>query len=59
MLFIAPALSSDDQYVLGLIEENQRSLRYQVAEPRRWLGLLRRVALARSIQGSNSIEGYH
>lgn len=59
MLFQAPALTSVDQHVLALIEENQKSLRYQVAETRRWFGLLRRVALARSIRGSNSIEGYH
>jgi hypothetical protein len=26
--------------------------------PRRWEGVLRRSALARAIQGSNSIEGY-
>jgi Fic family protein len=34
-------------------------LRHQVAEPRRWIGLLRRVSFARAIQGSNSIEGYN
>ncbi|WP_236794103.1 Fic family protein [Amycolatopsis sp. GM8] len=34
------------------------NLRHQLAEPRRWLGSLRRVSLARAIQGSNSIEGY-
>lgn len=59
MLFQAPGLDDLDRFVLGLIEETQRNLRYQVSEPRRWLGLLRRVALARSIRGSNSIEGYH
>lgn len=59
MLFTAPLLTAEDRHVLELIEDSQRSLRYQVAEPRRWLGLLRRVALARNIRGSNSIEGYH
>ena len=59
MLFTAPALTAEDQYVISLVEANQRNLRHQVAEPSRWFGLLRRVALARSIRGSNSIEGYH
>lgn len=31
---------------------------HRVAEPRRWLGTLRRTTLARAVQGSNSIEGY-
>ncbi len=59
MLFACPDLGAEDRYVLALIEQNQTSLRFQVAEPRRWLGLLRRAALARNIRGSNSIEGYH
>lgn len=59
MLFTAPTLTAEDRYVVGLVEENQKSLRFQVSEARRWFGLLRRVALARSIRGSNSIEGYH
>lgn len=35
----------------------RRELRFQVAEPRRWVGTVRRVLAARAIQGSNSIEG--
>lgn len=57
-LFEAPALSSADREVVALIDELQRRLRYHVAEPRRWSGLLRRVSLARAIRGSNSIEGF-
>jgi Fic family protein len=35
-------------------------LRFMLQQsPRRWKGLLRRSTLARSIQGSNSIEGFH
>ena len=37
---------------------SRRQLRYRVAEPRRWVGSVRRVLSARAIQGSNSIEGY-
>jgi Fic family protein len=59
MLFQTPPPTQEDEFVLGLIEQNQTSLRHQVADTRRWFGLLRRVALARSIRGSNSIEGYH
>ncbi|MGH3719324.1 MAG: hypothetical protein ACRDRI_10910 [Pseudonocardiaceae bacterium] len=44
--------------MLGLIEELKARLRHQLHEPRRWAGSLRRVSLARAIQGSNSIEGY-
>ncbi|MGQ0776307.1 MAG: Fic family protein [Pseudonocardiales bacterium] len=44
--------------MLGLIEEFKTRLSLQLHEPRRWAGSLRRVSLARAIQGSNSIEGY-
>ncbi len=44
--------------LLEVIKELKRRLRQQLHEPRRWLGSLRRVSLARAIQGSNSIEGY-
>jgi Fic family protein len=38
----------------------KQKLRYQVVtRPRRWTGLLRRMTLARAVQGSNSIEGYN
>jgi Fic family protein len=33
-------------------------MRHRVAEPRRWNQNLRRMTLARAVQGSNSIEGY-
>jgi len=36
----------------------RRQLRHVLRVPRRWEGGLRRSALARAIQGSNSIEGY-
>ncbi len=59
MLYAAPDLDLDDLRVLGEIS----AMRYELAEhlrvPRRWTGRLRRTAIARAIQGSNSIEGYH
>ena len=58
MLFVAPELTPEDRYVLDRIMALRGDVRYLVAERRRWEGLLRRVALARAIRGSNSIEGF-
>lgn len=58
MLFRAPTLSERELGVLAEIEQLKASLRLQLHEPRRWSGSLRRLSFARSIQGSNSIEGY-
>lgn len=44
--------------MLAEIGALKQSLRFQLYEPRRWSGALRRMAFARNIQGSNSIEGY-
>ncbi|MDO8186226.1 Fic family protein [Conexibacter sp. JD483] len=57
-VFQPPPLTDLDHEVLGLIEELRVQLRYRVAEPRRWTANLRRMTLAHSVQGSNSIEGY-
>lgn len=43
---------------MDVVLERHRKLRYQVAAPRRWMGLLRRIALARAVRGSNTIEGF-
>jgi Fic family protein len=39
-------------------ELRDRLRRYVDPEPRRWVGTLRRMSLARAVQASNSIEGY-
>lgn len=57
-VFEPPPLTDADREVLRLIEELRVQLRYRAAEPRRWTANLRRMTLARSVQGSNSIEGY-
>jgi Fic family protein len=59
MIYQTPALGGEEQHALAKIAEVQRDLRYYVAEPRRWVGSVRRVLAARAIQGSNSIEGFH
>lgn len=58
VLYPAPPLTSEDDAVLGEIHQMRKDLRYVLRTPRRWEGGLRRSALARNIQGSNSIEGY-
>lgn len=58
MLFTSPKLDDRELAVLAEIDELRLALRYQLNEPRRWSGALRRMAFARNIQGSNSIEGY-
>lgn len=58
MLFTAPELDARELAVLSDIEDLKRRLRHQLIEPRRWYGSLRRLSIARAIQGSNSIEGF-
>lgn len=57
-LYTAPPLTSEDEEVLREIHQMRKGLRHVLRTPSRWDGLLRRSALARNIQGSNSIEGY-
>jgi Fic family protein len=58
VIYTAPPLGSEDDAVLGEIHQMRKELRHVLRTPRRWQGGLRRSALARAIQGSNSIEGY-
>lgn len=59
MIYATPPVSEADSAVLAEIEALRTKLRYYLREPRRWYGTLRRATLARVVQGSNSIEGYH
>lgn len=58
-VFRVAALTEEESAVLALIEGLREDLRHRVAEPRRWLGGLRRVSEGKAVQGSNSIEGYN
>lgn len=58
MIFQTPPMSFEETAALEKLDELRRELRFQVAQPRRWVGQVRRVLGARAIQGSNSIEGY-
>lgn len=59
MIFETPELREDEHDVLDLIADLRHELQDRVAEPRRWAGTLRKMAFARAVQGSNSIEGYN
>ena len=59
MLFHTPDLGEQELQVVARIDRVREALRHQLPERRQWVGLLRRVMLARAIQGSNSIEGYN
>lgn len=57
MLFAVPSLTTDDRTVLEAVDRLRSDLRLNLARPRRWHGALRRQTKARSVRGSNSIEG--
>lgn len=59
VIYRAPELGAEERAALAAIDRVRRDLRHAVAEPRRWVGSMRRVLAARAIQGSNSIEGHH
>jgi Fic family protein len=58
MLFELPELQERESDVLSQIDELKAALKLQLHEPRRWQGSLRRLSIARNLQGSNSIEGF-
>lgn len=59
MIFEAEKLGPSEKDVIARIEEIKKTLKYNLAKPRRWRGLLRRNTQARAVRGSNSIEGYN
>lgn len=58
MLFEPSNTDDLEADVLGRIDHLKDALRLQLHEPRRWQGSLRRLSIARNMQGSNSIEGF-
>jgi Fic family protein len=58
MLFEEPTPTEQELGVTERIQSLRTKLRLQLHQPRRWVGNLRRLSLARAIQGSNSIEGF-
>lgn len=57
MLFTTPELDAQELAVVARIDEIRAQLSYATAS-RRWTGNLRRMAFAKAVRGSNSIEGY-
>jgi Fic family protein len=58
MIYETPDIQAPELAALAKIDDLKRQLRHRVAEPRRWVGSVRRVLSARAIRGSNSIEGF-
>jgi Fic family protein len=58
VIYEIPEAQAPEAAALARIDELKRQLRHRVAEPRRWVGSVRRVLSARAIRGSNSIEGF-
>src|SRR5258708_4745794 len=59
MIFRTPTPGPAELSALSRIEDLWTTVRgYVAAEPRRWVGPLRRILAAKAVQGSNSIEGY-
>lgn len=58
MIFETPRLADQELEVVERISGMRSQMRHISGRPMRWFGTLRRNALARAIQGSNSIEGY-
>ncbi|MEV6163345.1 Fic family protein [Streptomyces sp. NPDC052052] len=59
MLFPTPALSAEDQRVLGEIDDLRHLLRLQVrSTPTKWTEGLRKFLTADAVAASNSIEGF-
>lgn len=59
MLFATPEIDELEQRVIDEIDEMWERLRYQLGQPRRWYGPLRRLVAAKNVQASNSIEGHN
>ena len=57
-IFETPPLEDAELRVCQTIQDLRSELSFQVRQPQRWVGQLRRMTLARATQGSNSIEGY-
>jgi Fic family protein len=59
MVYETPEIHAEEQAALERIDELRKKLNFYVAEPRRWVGSVRRVLAAEAIRGSNSIEGFN
>lgn len=56
-MYVAPDLDEAERAVRAEIQDLNEKLALQVRQHNRWTAPLRRMTLARNVQGSNSIEG--
>lgn len=59
MLFATPSLTPGLRDRLDELDDVRRQLGRAVGRPSRWMGSLRRLVRAASVQSSTSIEGFH
>ena len=58
MIIKTPTLTNRELDAVDQIWQIQKQIAPLVSEPNRWNGLLRRQAISRAVQASNSIEGF-
>ncbi len=58
-VYVAPSIGAAEEAAFERIDELRRQLRFYLAEPKRWVGVVARVLRAQAIRGSNSIEGFN
>lgn len=51
-VYAVPELGEEEAAALRTIDRLRKQLRFSTAEPRRWVGSVRRVLAARAIQGA-------
>ncbi len=59
MLFSTPATTPELSDRLAELDELRQQLRHEIGLPARWMGTLRRLVRATSVESSTSIEGFH
>lgn len=59
MIFATPSISPELQERLDELDKLRQALGEEVTQPARWMGRLRRMLRATSVESSTSIEGYH
>ena len=57
VIFSTPPPQGREEEVIRQVEGLRRQLRHHVADLRSWTGSIHRLALARAVQASNTIEG--
>jgi Fic family protein len=59
MIFATPEITPELQQRLEELDELRRALGAEVSRPVQWMGTLRRLVRAISVESSTSIEGFH